>query len=73
MRPKKPVDYDYGPTIDPPKQNKSSSVTVVFPDQVTMNSLWFGLDLDDATAAHRLHHQLVPNEVRVEQGFDEVG
>ena len=40
--------------------------------QVTMNSLWFGMQVDEATDTHRIHHQLVPNEIRTELGFDTV-
>ncbi|ELT90576.1 hypothetical protein CAPTEDRAFT_2729 [Capitella teleta] len=39
---------------------------------VTMNSLWFDKHLLEATDTPRLHHQLVPNELRLEPDMDEV-
>ncbi|ELT90575.1 hypothetical protein CAPTEDRAFT_194162 [Capitella teleta] len=38
---------------------------------VTMNSLWFDMHLLEATDTPRLHHQLVPNELRLEPDMDE--
>ena len=37
--------------------------------QVIVNSLDFDMDIAAAVAAPRLHHQWLPDEVRVEQGF----
>ena len=41
-------------------------------NQVAMKTLWFGMRVDEANNAHRFHHQLVPNEIRVEVGYDQV-
>ena len=38
--------------------------------QVVLNSLDFGMGIDAAVSAPRLHHQWQPDEVRVEPGFD---
>ncbi|CAB3987492.1 gamma-glutamyltranspeptidase 1-like [Paramuricea clavata] len=35
--------------------------------QVLMNHLWFGLNLEESVRHPRLHHQLVPNYIRVEK------
>ena len=40
--------------------------------QVALHNLYFGLDLKTAVDTPRLHHQLLPNEIRYEDGFDEV-
>jgi gamma-glutamyltranspeptidase/glutathione hydrolase len=37
--------------------------------QVVINVLDYGLDLGAAVSAPRLHHQWMPDEVRIEQGF----
>jgi len=37
--------------------------------QVIVNALDFDMDIAAAVAAPRLHHQWLPDEVRVEQGF----
>jgi len=37
-----------------------------------MNSLWFDKDLKNATDTPRIHHQLTPNEVFVEEGVLQV-
>jgi gamma-glutamyltranspeptidase/glutathione hydrolase len=39
--------------------------------QVIVNALDFDMDIAAAVAAPRLHHQWLPDEVRVEQGFPE--
>jgi gamma-glutamyltranspeptidase/glutathione hydrolase len=39
--------------------------------QVTVNVLDYGMDVAAAVAAPRLHHQWLPDEVRVEHGFSE--
>jgi len=39
--------------------------------QVIVNVLDYGMDVAAAVAAPRLHHQWLPDEVRVEQGFAE--
>ncbi|XP_032802916.2 glutathione hydrolase 1 proenzyme-like [Petromyzon marinus] len=36
-----------------------------------INTLWFGQDIKAAVSAPRLHHQLLPNKVIVEDGFDQ--
>ena len=38
--------------------------------QVIVNVLDYGMDIAAAVAAPRLHHQWLPDEVRVERGFD---
>lgn len=38
--------------------------------QVILNTLDFGMTIDKAVSAPRLHHQWQPDEVRVEPGFD---
>ena len=38
--------------------------------QIILNSLDFGMTIDKAVSAPRLHHQWMPDEVRVEPGFD---
>jgi gamma-glutamyltranspeptidase/glutathione hydrolase len=38
--------------------------------QIILNSLDFGMTIDKAVSAPRLHHQWLPDEVRVEPGFD---
>ena len=37
-----------------------------------MNSLWFDYRVDNATDVPRMHHQLVPNELVLEDEFDQV-
>lgn len=37
---------------------------------VIMQSTWFGKNIQDATEAKRIHHQLYPEEVQYERGFD---
>jgi gamma-glutamyltranspeptidase / glutathione hydrolase len=39
--------------------------------QVVVNVLDYGMDVAQAVAAPRLHHQWQPDEVRVERGFDD--
>ena len=39
--------------------------------QVIVNVLDYGMDVAAAVAAPRLHHQWLPDEVRVERGFAE--
>ncbi|CAN0336380.1 unnamed protein product [Lampetra fluviatilis] len=36
-----------------------------------INTLWFGQDIKAAVSAPRLHHQLLPNKVIIEDGFDQ--
>ncbi|NEO87231.1 MAG: gamma-glutamyltransferase [Spirulina sp. SIO3F2] len=38
--------------------------------QVVLNVIDHGLNIAEATAAHRIHHQWSPDEVRVEKGFN---
>ncbi|HVV79167.1 MAG TPA: gamma-glutamyltransferase [Pseudolabrys sp.] len=38
--------------------------------QIILDSLDFGMTIDQAVSAPRLHHQWMPDEVRVEPGFD---
>ena len=40
--------------------------------QVAAQKLYLGLPIHKAVDAHRLHHQLVPDELLYEQHFDEV-
>ena len=40
--------------------------------QVFINSIWFGLGLEEATTQSRLHHQLFPPELALESDFDQV-
>lgn len=40
--------------------------------QTIMRMLWFGMRVDEAVSTERLHHQLVPERVQFEPGFDEV-
>lgn len=37
-----------------------------------MQTLWFGVDLKNATDNARLHHQLAPNELEHETWMDQV-
>ena len=39
--------------------------------QVVVNVLDYGMNVAQAVAAPRLHHQWLPDEVRVERGFDD--
>ena len=39
--------------------------------QVTLNALKFGMSLNKSVSNPRLHHQLFPNEVKVESDFPE--
>jgi len=39
--------------------------------QVIVNVLDYDMDIEAAVAAPRLHHQWLPDEVRIERGFDE--
>jgi gamma-glutamyltranspeptidase / glutathione hydrolase / leukotriene-C4 hydrolase len=38
--------------------------------QVALNNLYLGLNIKEAIDKHRLHHQLSPNFVEIENGFD---
>lgn len=40
--------------------------------QVTMRTLWMGESIKTAIDSRRVHHQLLPNELQVEEGFPEV-
>ena len=37
-----------------------------------MHGLWFNHRLDDATDIGRIHHQLVPNDIKYEFNVDDV-
>jgi gamma-glutamyltranspeptidase/glutathione hydrolase/leukotriene-C4 hydrolase len=37
---------------------------------IMANTLWFGLELKDAVDTSRLHHQLMPNELKYEPGLE---
>ena len=37
-----------------------------------MNTLWFGMRADEATEEDRIHHQLVPHEIKYESETDPV-
>lgn len=40
--------------------------------QVAARELWLGEDVETAVSALRLHHQLLPDYVQYEEGFDQV-
>ena len=40
--------------------------------QVSADTLWFGDGIKEAIQRRRLHHQLVPNNVTYEAGYDQV-
>lgn len=40
--------------------------------QMAVKTLWMNVDIKDATDHRRVHHQLYPPEVQVEDGFDPV-
>ncbi|XP_060522603.1 glutathione hydrolase 1 proenzyme-like [Cylas formicarius] len=39
--------------------------------QVIVKHLWFGIDLKDAIEEKRIHHQLFPMQIELEEGFDD--
>ncbi|CAF1456445.1 unnamed protein product, partial [Didymodactylos carnosus] len=41
--------------------------------QVAMQNLWFNHNIKEAIDAPRVHHQLLPQELLAEEGFDKVG
>ncbi len=40
--------------------------------QTTVHDLWLGLDINEAVDSKRLHHQLLPMQLRYEEGFEQV-
>jgi len=40
--------------------------------QTLMNCIWFEQDVDESVENKRLHHQLLPDEITFERGFDDV-
>ncbi len=40
--------------------------------QISADILWFGKSMKEAVQLRRLHHQLVPNAVKYEEGYDQV-
>lgn len=37
-----------------------------------MNNLWFGNNIKEAIDKRRIHHQLLPMELEIEEGFNPV-